>query len=181
MSALQQFPGHLVQTPVPLPSQAPPEGTWTEKQPIYLREPPSSTDVFDQDIVRRRRPIHRREQDLDWQRLIREVLPESATNGLEAVYVIRDRPALASFIKENRLRGILLEAREPLNAVFGEAAIKTLSLLRDDEGFDILFCLVMVPGDMQEARRALRSFDQRWWLSSAKRAGGKLNFDFELV
>jgi hypothetical protein len=111
----------------------------------------------------------------------RKVLQDSPIEGLEAVYVIKECAAVAGFIQENRLRGILLQATEPLNTAFGDAAIKTLTLLRDDEGFDTLFCLVMVPGDMLEARRALRSFDQRWWLARSAQAKGRLNFDFQLV
>ena len=106
---------------------------------------------------------------------------ELAIRDLAGLYVIEDRTAVASFIEENRLRGILLQAREALNAAFSEDAVKTIRLVRDDEGFETLFCLVMVPGDMDDARRALRSFDQQWWLSHSSQAAGKLNFDFELV
>lgn len=96
-------------------------------------------------------------------------------------YIFEDHSAVTAFIEQNRLRGLLEQAREPLNAAFGEAALKKLTLVTDDEGFKILFCLVRVPGDMQEARRALRSFDQRWWLGRSAQAAAKLNFDFELV
>lgn len=109
------------------------------------------------------------------------VLRDPGLAELEQAYVFDDRSAVAAFIERNRIRRLVLEAREPLNTAFGEAAMKTLTLVRDDEGFDALFCLVMVPGDMQEARRALRSFDERWWLACSAQAAGKLNFDFELI
>ena len=109
----------------------------------------------------------------------RPQISSDSTNGLEDTYVIDDRPGVAAFIQHNRLRGLLLEARDPLDNAFGEAAIKKLSLVCDDEGFETLFCLVMVPGEMQQARRALRAFDQQWWLARSDRAAGKLNFDFE--
>lgn len=109
------------------------------------------------------------------------VTSASAIKGLEDVYVIENRLDVAAFIQENRLRGLLLQARNPLHAAFGEGAVKTLTLVTDDEGFKTLFCLVMVQGDMVEARRALRSFDQQWWLARSELASGKLNFDFELV
>jgi hypothetical protein len=106
---------------------------------------------------------------------------DKGIDGLDGTFFIEDRPEVARFIEENRLRTILLDAREALSAAFGERPIKTLTLVRDDEGFDTLFCLVMVPGDMQEARHALESFDQRWWLARSAEAAGKLNFDFQLV
>ncbi len=109
------------------------------------------------------------------------VLRDPALKELEQAYVFDERSAVAAFMERNRIRSLLLEAREPLNTAFGGAAMKTLTLVRDDEGFDALFCLVMVPGDMQEARRALRSFDEQWWLAHSAQAGGKLNFDFELI
>ena len=110
-----------------------------------------------------------------------EVLTHAAIKDLEDVYVIDDRPAVAAFIEANRLRSLLLQARNPLNAAFGEESIKTLTLVHDDEGFTTLFCLVMVFGDMQKARRALKSFDQQWWLARSGQVAGKLNFDFELI
>jgi hypothetical protein len=100
---------------------------------------------------------------------------------LKNFYIFEDHSAVTAFIEQNRLRGLLEQAREPLNAAFGEAALKKLTLVTDDEGSKTLFCLVRVPGDMQEARRALRSFDQRWWLGRSTQAAAKLNFDFELV
>ena len=107
--------------------------------------------------------------------------PDSPLKGLEDEYVIDNRSAVAAFIRQNRIRGLLLQAREPLNAAFGKGPLKKLTLATDDEGSKTLFCLVRVPGDMQKARRALRSFDQRWWLGRSTQAAGKLNFDFELV
>jgi hypothetical protein len=116
-----------------------------------------------------------------WLMVKQEVPADRVTNGLDAVYVIADRDAVARFIEENRLRGLLMQARDPLNAAFGENAVKTLSLERDDEGFETLFCLVMTEGAMQGAKQALRRFDQQWWLSRAGQVAGRLNFDFELT
>jgi hypothetical protein len=79
------------------------------------------------------------------------------------------------------LRGLLLLAREPLNTAFGDKTVKNLSMVRDDEGFETLFCLVMTAGTMQDARQALRRFDQQWWLAHSRQVSGKLNFDFELI
>ncbi|MBI1956182.1 MAG: hypothetical protein HYS38_07285 [Acidobacteria bacterium] len=138
-------------------------------------------------ITPRRQPMPPRPighvQDIDWQKLKlkQEVTPDFALKGLEDVYVIDNRSAVAAFIEQNRLRGLLLQAREPLDVAFGKATVRTLTLVQDDEGFETLFCLILFYGDMNDARLALRSFDQRWWLARADQAVGKLNFDFELV
>ena len=106
---------------------------------------------------------------------------DSVLEALEQAYVIEDRSAIPAFIKRNRLLELLLAAREPLTSAFGEATVKKLTLVEDDEGFVTLFCSVLVPGSSDEARRALDSFDESWWLARSGQAGGKLNFDFDLV
>lgn len=165
MSALAQL-AHIEQPRVPPPYGAPPKGIWPGEQPTSQRKRPRPAGAF---------------EDIYGQRVKWEAPSDSGIKGLEDAYVFEDRSAVAAFIGENRLRGLLLQARGPLAAAFGEAAVKTLRLVRDDEGFRTLFCLVMVPGDMQEARRALRLFDQQWWVDGCGQAAGKLNFDFELV
>jgi len=165
MSALLQFTSRVEQPRVP-PSAFPPVATWLSERLTEQPKPPRPV-----------RPL----QDIYSQTVNREIPPHSALKGLEDAYVIDDRSAVAAFIEQNRLRGLLLQARDPLNAAFGEAAVKMLSLIADDEGCTTLFCLIVVPGDMREARLALRSFDERWWLARSDQAAGKLNFDFELV
>ena len=166
MSALLEFTNRLEQPGVPLPCTPLPIASWPRQRPTEQPKPP--------------RPVVPL-QDIHWQRLTREVPPDFELKGLEDIYVIDNRSAVADFIKQNRLCGLLLEAREPLNTALGESAVRTLTLVQDDEGFDTLFCLILVSGDMNEARLALRSFDQCWWLARSQRANGKLNFDFELI
>src|SRR3990172_9511308 len=81
-----------------------------------------------------RRPAARVEQ-IDWLRHNREVAPETSLKGLEDSYVIENRRKVAAFIEHNRLRAFLQLALKPLNDAFGEAAVKTLTLVSDDEGF----------------------------------------------
>jgi hypothetical protein len=106
---------------------------------------------------------------------------DSTLEALEQAYVLEDRSAIHAFIKRNRLLELLLVAQEPLTSAFGEATVKKLTLVEDGEGFVTLFCFVLVPGGLDEARRALNSFDESWWLAHSHEAGGKLNFDFELI
>jgi hypothetical protein len=110
-----------------------------------------------------------------------ELRTDFAPGTLERAYVFEDRSAIRTFIKRNRLLELLLEAQEPLNSAFGEAAVKKLTLVEDDEGFVTLFCLILVPGALEDAWRALNSFDESWWLARSGRVRGKLNFDLDLV
>jgi hypothetical protein len=122
----------------------------------------------------------------EWQYIQRETLsqrarPDLALKELEQEYVFESRSAVAAFIGQNRLRQLLLDARDPLNAAFGEATVKKLTPVEDDEGFRTLLCLTLIPGDMRAAMLALKSFDEHWWLPRSGQAGGRLNFDFELI
>jgi hypothetical protein len=100
---------------------------------------------------------------------------ESALSLIENTYVLVEREIVTTFIRENQLVGVLQEAREPINRAFGNSTVKTLTIVEDDEGFRTLFCLVMVPRDLELARNALRLFDQSWWSHRARKFIGKLN------
>ena len=166
MNATLQLTNRIEQPRVPPPYAPSVKGTWLPEQPTEQPKPPCPVGPV--------QGVYRQASNREGSRV-------SALEGLEEAYVIEHRSSVAAFIEENRLRGLLLQAREPLEAALGESAIKTLALEKDDEGFETLFCLVMVSGEMQEARRALRAFDRVWWLDRSHLAAGKLNFDFDLV
>ncbi len=132
-------------------------------------------------LLESNRPPENERQHIQRERPYWEEYRGRSLEELDRFYVFEDRDGVAGFIKQNRLQGLLEQAREPLKSAFGETALKKLTLITDDEGFTALFCLVRVPGDTQEARRALRSFDHQWWVGHSTGAAGKLNFDFELV
>ncbi len=133
-----------------------------------LEQPRRPEQVGELQHIPQERPYWERRQDL-------------APRELEQMYVFEDRSAITAFIKRNRLLGLLAEAPGPLNAAFGKDAVKKLTLKEDDEGFETLFCLILVPGDMLQAKLALKSFDEQWWLARSGEDGGKLNFDFDLI
>lgn len=111
----------------------------------------------------------------------RERHPNPALRELDEIYVFEDRPHVASFIEQNRLRELLLQAQGPLNAAFGETAVKRLLLIEDEEGSQALICLISATGDVGKAREKLRSFDESWWLLHCDEVRGKLNFDYDLI
>jgi hypothetical protein len=154
---------------------------YTERQPEIKSAPVRQPQHWFVQPVAKKPPRPVGEVRVPWEIAKQEAKGDYATKGLDVAYVIDDRVTVAQFIIENRLHGLLLQAQGPLEEAFTNRTVKTLSLVRDDEGFDTLFCLVMISGDMQPARRALRHFDQQWWLAHSKQAAGKLNFDFELV
>jgi hypothetical protein len=107
--------------------------------------------------------------------------PSGASDAaLNEHYVMSRAATIQTFVREHRLRSTLLEARKPLEAAFGSEAIKKLEIIRDDEGYETLFCSVILTGSVIDARASLRSFDEQWWVERCNQVNGKLNFDFEL-
>jgi len=100
---------------------------------------------------------------------------------LRAAYGFNDRAKVEWYIKSNQLTDILIRAVDPIEKKFGADLTRTLTLVEDDEGSFMLFCLVNFPGSLKDAQKALGSFDREWWLCHAAEFGSKLNFDFELI
>src|SRR5882724_769884 len=156
MSALTQSPWHLVQ-PYPSTQQGPEENQQQWVQPT--RKPPRRAELTG---------------ELYWQKLNEQLSPDGALKGLDGFYVIEDRSAVAYLIQENHLDALLLQALGPLESAFGDA-IRSLSVVCDEDGFETLFCFVITPLPLQDARAALEAFDETWWLTRCGQASGKLN------
>lgn len=164
MSALLQFANYLEQKQQPVATST----SWGEGQQRPLAE--------------QRPASKKRPRAVGPDRDLRQEMPPAANvEALDEMYVWDDRASVLRFIEETRVRGLLLDARQALDDAFGEDAIKSLSIVRDDEGFDTLFCLVRTREPLEMATRALQAFDEGWWLARSTEAGGKVNFDFDLV
>jgi hypothetical protein len=84
------------------------------------------------------------------------------------------------FILDKGLSRILAESKAHIDAAFGECE-KSLLLVDDPEGYQFLSCSVIWHGSLEDARKALQSFDDNWWLDRAGEFSGRLLFDFELA
>lgn len=161
---IAQYTPDLGQWPLSPPAQpGPPIAEWAAAQrcPVAPRKPPASVHI---------------------ERYSQPGSSDSPTRDLERTYVIDDRRAIHDFLQSNRsVLSLLRDATGALSLAFGQDAIKILRVTEDDEGTRAVFCLVAFRGDLHDAMRALRSFDENWWLDRCARVAGKLNFDFELV
>jgi len=154
---------------------------YVERQPEFQPAPVYQPQTWFVQPLAKKPPRPVGEVHVAWEIAKKEVPADRVPKCLDEAYVIEDRPAVARFMEEHRLHGLLLQAREPLKSIFGPKSIKTLSIVSDDEGFETLFCVVITSGDLQQNRQALRTFDRQWWLSRAGQATGRLNFDFKLI
>jgi hypothetical protein len=110
----------------------------------------------------------------------RSTLFPDRRKALEKIYSFINKERVLQFIERNHLYEVLNESLGPLRRAFGQRLLQ-LEVLEDDEGDSALNCLVPWAGNMQEARDALRRFDEQWWFARARATNARLNFDFELV
>jgi hypothetical protein len=68
----------------------------------------------------------------------------------------------------------------PLKNAFGESPTFQIRVQFSDDD-SLVKVAVQLPADPQgEPERALRYFDEQWWLKNCHRSGGALVFDYEI-
>ena len=102
-------------------------------------------------------------------------------DDLRRAFVFSDPISVGTFLREHRaLPIVLLDAVPRLRDAFGTDATLQLQLMVEEDEPTILCGLVLWAGPLPSAQRALRRFDEAWWLSNCQRASGNLIFDYEL-
>jgi hypothetical protein len=102
--------------------------------------------------------------------------------SLQQHYTILDsnRVIIKLLEEESALYTLLVEAVSPLKNAFGEGRIVQVRVQFSDDD-SLLKVAVQLPADFEnDPERALRSFDEDWWLSNCHRSGGALVFDYEI-
>ncbi len=102
--------------------------------------------------------------------------------SLQQHYTILDDDRLITEIleEETSLYTLLIEAIKPLQRAFGEKRIIHLRIQSSEDDI-IVKVAVQLPADFgADPERALRSFDEEWWLNNCHRSGGALVFDYEM-
>jgi len=166
MISLQQVRDYQKQPSMPCFSLGAPT-VWTREQPTA--------------VSNSKRPASSVVDDPLWQAFDMVQSRNGTVSSLEDAFIIEDRANVSRFIDQNHLAGLLRQAAQPLDATFGENAIKTLRLVRDDEGAETLFCFVITHVGLEAAMCSLRRFDEEWWIARCGLTAGRMNFDFELL
>ena len=108
----------------------------------------------------------------------RDVLLE----GLGQRYIVESSDEVLQFVRVRpNAVTVLLEASAHIDAAFGPERLRAIRLVRDDSEGSSVFGIIFWPGSAQSGDAALRRFDEQWWLRNCHRAGGAVNFNFELV
>ncbi len=103
-------------------------------------------------------------------------------SALRKSFIFQTDAAVASFLYDHRsIPQLLLEAVPHLHRCFGADKIPSLRIDSDEAGSRILYAVVPWECSVREARVALNSFDDQWWMAHAFQASGRLTFTYELI
>jgi hypothetical protein len=103
-------------------------------------------------------------------------------SALRQSFIFQTDAAVTSFLSDHRsIPQLLLQAVPYLHRCFGADKIPSLRIDSDEAGSRILYAVVPWECSVREARVALKSFDDQWWMAHAFQALGRLTFTYELV
>ena len=101
---------------------------------------------------------------------------------LREIYQFRREQEVKSFLEGNYdLASLLIEARKPIERLFGEDTPVVLEVFHDPEAEEEpeLFALIQTTLPVDEARCRREQLDREWWLENSSRACCRLNIDVE--
>jgi hypothetical protein len=101
-----------------------------------------------------------------------------------ATYQIEEPVAVSQFLSHHPyLANLLVEARQQISEIFGQATRVKLELLDDPEfrGNPELFAVILTPLTAEEGLALENQLDQKWWLDNLDRAQGKFNITVGFV
>jgi hypothetical protein len=114
--------------------------------------------------------------------LVKIPMASAELRTLQRHYTILDSDRLVIELLEDEpaLLPLLIDAARPLRNAFGEGRVFQLrGQLSDDDR--LLRVAVQLPAKSGgDPERALRAFDEDWWLENCHRSGGALVFDYEI-
>lgn len=129
---------------------------------------------------RRQHPAIR--EDLKRQMADSAAKPVAALDEVRRCFVMPSDSSVSTFLSAHRaIPQILLEAEAHLKACFGRGVVLSLRAPVDASGSQTLYVVAMWSGNVRDARQALASFDDTWWMAHARQASGYLAFTYELV
>jgi hypothetical protein len=100
---------------------------------------------------------------------------------LRHTFVFTNQLQVESFLRSNRaLPAILVEAAPHFSAVFPDVPL-ALDIMTEEGAPRTIYALALWRGDRTKAKQALKGFDEKWWLDNARKAAGKIVFDYELL
>jgi hypothetical protein len=107
---------------------------------------------------------------------------EFVLSRLLSVYVFDDETKVRSFLEDHpSTTHLLLEAVPFLRNSFGDDVILQLQIPQDEDAPPTIYTVALWEGTLDEARIALKKFDDTWWTAISHRALGRIVIDYQLV
>jgi hypothetical protein len=97
-------------------------------------------------------------------------------------YNCHEEAQVFSYLRKHPVLLSLLSLAAPiLKSYFDPPTPLKLRAPVDEDGWQLLYAVVMWPGGPQEASAALNRFEDEWWLPNSRQASGRLTFTYELT
>lgn len=101
---------------------------------------------------------------------------------LRRSYVFSSEASIWLFlVAHSAIRATLRDALPHLQASFGHDRVFSLELSREEESSPTLYAVAIWPDSVQSAVRALRQFEEDWWLDRMTPATTELAFVYEIA
>jgi hypothetical protein len=118
--------------------------------------------------------------DLDHQMDEHDKEFNSSLETLRSIYMFSDHDVVQSYLKSNRtVVPVLIEAFPYMSRAFSGSPL-LLDVMTEDGTPRTINALALWWGKREDARTALRSFDDSWWLDNIGKANGRIVFDYQI-
>ena len=115
-------------------------------------------------------------RQMDWSR---EGIRPCDQHPARHVSCFSDDDEVTAFLRANRTAApLLIEAFPHMSRAFADTPI-LLDLMSEEES-QTINALALWWGKRDEARAALRKFDDEWWLDNIGKANGRIVFDYQI-
>lgn len=105
---------------------------------------------------------------------------DAAIETLRAMYMFSDHDEIDRYLRSNRtVAPVLIEAFPYMVRAFNGSPM-LLDVTNDEGPAETINALALWWGRREEARSALQSFDDLWWLDNIRKGGGKIVFDYQI-
>ena len=131
--------------------------------------PNNATDLLNELLV-----------DLDSQMEDHDKEFDAALEALRGMYMFSNKDGVTAFLKSNRtVAPLLIEAFPYMSRTFPGAPL-LLDLITEEGTPRTINALALWWGKREDARIALKSFDNSWWLDNIAKANGRIIFDYQI-
>jgi len=100
---------------------------------------------------------------------------------LAKIFIFTNAEDVKMFLRSHRgIPSLLIEAVPHFQKCFSNVPL-ALDVVTEEGSPRTIYVLAQWKEERKQAKKALRNFDEQWWLKNLSKAGGKVVFDYELI